>query len=97
MVAARMASCGAHIRAANAGADNATLSAASRFVRFETGNSMLAVLASQMVVIASGRAAILARWASARNTRVSRTAVVSRFREIVVADAKATQSRNSAR
>lgn len=96
MVAAREASCGAHIRAANAGAASATRSAARRFVRLDTGSSRLAVFASQTVVMASGSAAIRAFGASARKTGVSSTAVVSRLSTRVVAVAKATQSRNSA-
>jgi hypothetical protein len=64
-------------------------------VRFETGSSRLAVLASQMVVMASGRGAMPQRAARASITGVSSTAVVSRFRKIVVSDAKATHPRNS--
>ncbi len=96
MVAVIAASCGAHIRAANAGAASATRSAASKLVRFETGSSRLAVLASQIVVMANGRAAIRALGARASITGVSSTAVVSRLRNIVVSEAKATQSKNSA-
>ena len=71
-------------------------SAASRLVRFDTGSSRLAVLASQIVVMASGSAAIPARAASASSTGVIRTAVVSRLSRIVVTEANATHSRNSA-
>ncbi len=95
MVTATAASCGAHIRPASPSGDSATRFAASRFVRLETGRSRLAVLASHTVVIASGTGAMPTREASASITGVSRTAVVSRFRAMVVTDAKATQSRNS--
>src|SRR5437588_12478974 len=96
MVAAIAANCGAHIRATKAGASSATRLAASRLVRFDTGSSRLAVLASHTVVMASGNGAILAFGASASITGVSSTAVVSRFRKIVMNEAKATQSTKSA-
>lgn len=89
------ASWGSHITAARPDGESATRSAASRFVRFETGSSRLAVLASHTVVIASGTAAIPTRVASASMTGVSSTAVVSRFSVIVVSDANATHSPNS--
>ncbi len=74
---------------------SATRSAASRFVRFDTGSSRLAVLASHTVVIASGTGAMPTRAASASITGVSRTAVVSRFRVIVVTEANATHRQKS--
>ncbi len=51
------------------------------------------MLASQTVVIASGTGAMPIRTARASITGVSRTAVVSRFRTIVVTEANATQRR----
>ncbi len=54
------------------------------------------MLASHTVVIANGTVAMSTRTASANSTGVSSTAVVSRLRNIVVADANATQSRNNA-
>src|SRR5437868_2963023 len=96
MVTTRTATCGNHIRAANAGVSKATRSAASRLVRLDTGRSRLAVLANHTVVMASGSAAIRARAASASMTGVSSTAVVSKFRNTVMTDANATHSKNSA-
>jgi hypothetical protein len=75
---------------------SATRFAASRFVRFDTGSSRLAVLASHVVVIASGSGGTSSETASASITGVSSTAVVSRFRVIVVTDAKTTHRPNSA-
>lgn len=89
------ASCGAHMVAAISDGARATRSAASRFVRFDTGSSRLAVLASQTVVIASGTAAMPTRVASASITGVSSTAVVSRLRVMVVTDANSTHRTNS--
>ena len=67
------------------------------FVRFDTGSSRLAVLASHTVVIASGVGGTFSARASAIITGVSRTAVVSRLSAIVVIEAKPTQSQNRAR
>ncbi len=75
--------------------ESATRSAASRFVRFDTGSSRLAVLASHTVVIASGTAAMPTPEASASITGVSSTAVVSRFSVIVVAEANTTHNTNN--
>ena len=94
MTTPRTASWGRAIWRANGSVLSPTRSAASRLVRLDTGSSRLAVLASQTVVMASGSAVILARRAVASRTGVSRTAVVSRFRKIVVAAAKSTQSGN---
>ncbi len=58
MVTVIATACGAHIRAANSSGDRSMASMASRFVRLDTGSSRLAVLANQMVVMASGRAAM---------------------------------------
>jgi hypothetical protein len=90
----RAANWGRAIWRANGSFLSPTRSAASRLVRLDTGSSRLAVFASQTVVMARGSAVIRARRAVASRTGVSRTAVVSRLRKIVVAVAKSTQSGN---
>src|SRR5437867_471620 len=94
MVTAMAASCAAHMVPASSAGVSATRSAASRFVRFDTGSSRLAVLASHTVVMASGTAVMPTRDASDNITGVSNTAVVSRLRVIVVIEANATHSTN---
>ncbi len=96
IVTAIAVACGAHMRAAKSRVDSSTRPMASRLVRLETGRSRLAVLASQIVVIARGSGAMRARGARASMTGVSSTAVVSKLRNIVTNDAKAVQRRNSA-
>src|SRR3954466_14760202 len=96
MLTATAASWGAHIFAARPAGESGAAGPASRLVRFDTGSSRLAVLASHTVVMASGTGAIPTRVASASMTGVSSTAVVSRFSVIVVSEAKATHSTNSA-
>lgn len=87
---------GTHMRAANSWASRPIFLMPSRFVRLDTGSSRLAVLASQIVVMARGRAAMRARGARASMTGVSSTAVVSKFRNIVTKDAKAVQRKKRA-
>src|SRR5690242_81593 len=96
MVTAIEVSWTGHIRLANSAGDSATRLAASRLVRLDTGSSRLAVLASHTVVMASGSGLTWSLRASASMTGVSRIAVVSRLSVIVVIDANATHSRNSA-
>jgi hypothetical protein len=91
------AACGAAIRTANWVGVRPTRSTASRLVRLDTGSSRLAVLASQTVSIASGTGGMPALPAVASITGVSSTAVVSRFKKIVVAEAKRTHNPNSVR
>src|SRR5664279_5853134 len=75
---------GSHIFAANDTADRCRRLTASRLVRFDTGNSKLAVLANHTAAIANGMTDIRSCVASASTTGVSRTAVVSRLSTMVV-------------
>jgi hypothetical protein len=70
--------------------------AARRLVRFETGSRREAVFASHTVHIASGSADTRRALASDSMTGVSRTAVVSRLRPMVLAAAKTTHRTKSA-
>src|SRR5438552_3598186 len=97
MVVTRAAISGRTMRAAKAAGARPILLVASRFVRFETGSRRLAVFASQTVVIASGSGSMRIARATASMTGVSRTAVVSRFRNAVVDAARREHRTNSTR